>query len=136
METEDGFDALHIPHLVVVLNDGLGHVLDGGELGVLLEVVIGDVLVSDEFSAAADHRSEGLLIYLSPGAVVLDEIPENSTAVGVPARVIKRNGKRVDNLDQVHIPDPVSQEFCRLNAKIEKLEKELAKYKEKEEKGE
>ena len=66
---------------------------------------------------------------IASGAVVLDEIPPNSTAVGVPARVIKRNGKRVDNLDQVHIPDPVSQEFCRLNAKIEKLEKELAKYK-------
>ena len=66
---------------------------------------------------------------IASGAVVLDEIPENSTAVGVPARVIKRNGKRVDNLDQVHIPDPVSQEFCRLNAKIERLEKELAKYK-------
>ena len=54
----------------------------------------------------------------------------------MPARVIKRNGKRVDNLDQVHIPDPVSQEFCRLNAKIDKLERELLKYKEKEEKGE
>ena len=66
---------------------------------------------------------------IASGAVVLDEIPPNSTAVGVPARVIKRNGKRVDNLDQVHIPDPVSQEFCRLNAKIDKLEKELAKYK-------
>ena len=73
---------------------------------------------------------------IASGAVVLDEIPENSTAVGVPARVIKRNGKRVDNLDQVHIPDPVSQEFCRLNAKIERLEKELAKYKEQEKKGE
>ena len=66
---------------------------------------------------------------IASGAVVLDEIPANSTAVGVPARVIKRNGKRIDNLDQVHIPDPVSQEFCRLNAKIDKLEKELAKYK-------
>ena len=73
---------------------------------------------------------------IASGAVVLDEIPPNSTAVGVPARVEKRNGKRVDNLDQVHIPDPVSQEFCKLNAKIERLEKELLKYKEKEEKGE
>lgn len=73
---------------------------------------------------------------IASGAVVLDEIPPNSTAVGVPARVVKRNGKRVDNLDQVHIPDPVSQEFCKLNAKIERLEKELLKYKEKEEKGE
>ena len=73
---------------------------------------------------------------IASGALLLDEIPENSTAVGLPARVIKRKGKRVDNLDQLHIPDAVSQEFCRLNAKIEKLEKELAKYKEKEEKGE
>ncbi len=66
---------------------------------------------------------------IASGAVVLNEIPPNSTAVGVPARVIKQNGKRVDNLDQVHIPDPVSQEFCRLNAKIDRLQKELDKYK-------
>ena len=46
---------------------------------------------------------------IAAGAVVLDEIPPNSTAVGVPARVVKRNGLRVDNLDQVHVPDPVSQ---------------------------
>ncbi len=72
---------------------------------------------------------------IASGAVVLNEIPPNSTAVGVPARVIKQNGKRVDNLDQVHIPDPVSQEFCRLNAKIDRLQKELAKYKENEKKG-
>lgn len=67
---------------------------------------------------------------IASGAVVLDEIPPDSTAVGVPARVVKRNGKRVDNLDQVHIPDPVSQELCRLNIKIEQLERELKKYKE------
>ena len=72
---------------------------------------------------------------IASGAVVLDNIPSDSTAVGVPARVVKRNGKRVE-LDQVHIPDPVAQEICKLNIKIEHLEKELAKYKEKEEKGE
>ena len=44
---------------------------------------------------------------IAAGAVVLEEIPPDSTAVGVPARVVKRRGKRVD-LDQVHIPDPVS----------------------------
>lgn len=61
---------------------------------------------------------------IAAGAVVLDEIPPDSTAVGVPARVVKRNGLRVDNLDQVHIPDPVSQELCRLRIQIERLEKE------------
>lgn len=61
---------------------------------------------------------------IAAGAVVLEEIPPNSTAVGVPARVVKRNGLRIDNLDQVHIPDPVSQELCRLRIQVERLEKE------------
>lgn len=65
-------------------------------------------------------------VKIAAGAVVLNEIPENSTAVGVPARVISR-GKTAakDSLDQVHIPDPVSQELCRLRAEIEALEKKL-----------
>lgn len=65
---------------------------------------------------------------IAAGAVVLEEIPPDSTAVGVPARVVKRRGKRVD-LDQVHIPDPVSQELCKMSVHIERLEKELAKLK-------
>ena len=65
---------------------------------------------------------------IAAGAVVLEEIPPDSTAVGVPARVVKRRGKRVD-LDQVHIPDPVSQELCKMSLHIERLEKELAKLK-------
>ncbi len=64
---------------------------------------------------------------IAAGAVVLEEIPPDSTAVGVPARVVKRNGFRIDNLDQVHIPDPVSQELCRLRIQLERLEKEKSK---------
>lgn len=63
---------------------------------------------------------------IAAGSVVLHEIPESCTAVGSPARVVKRNGKRVDNLDQIHIPDPVAQEFDKLYKRIEQLEKELA----------
>ena len=62
---------------------------------------------------------------IASGAVVLDKIPENSTAVGVPARVVRRNGKRVQDLDQVHIPDPISQELCKLRAEIDKLKKKM-----------
>lgn len=69
---------------------------------------------------------------IASGAVVLEKIPPNSTAVGVPARVVKQNGRRVGSLDQVHIPDPVSQQLCRMSVKIEKLEKELEEYKNKE----
>ena len=69
---------------------------------------------------------------IAANAVVLEAIPENSTAVGIPARVVRRNGQKTDpcDLDQVHMPDPVAQELCRLNVQIEKLEnriKELEK---------
>ena len=68
---------------------------------------------------------------IAANAVVLEEIPPYSTAVGVPAKVVRQNGKKVeaDPLDQVHIPDPIAQELQRLNNKIEELE---AKLKEKE----
>ncbi len=62
---------------------------------------------------------------IAAGAVVLNEIPPNSTAVGVPARVVKQNGKRVDDLDQVNIPDPIAIELNRMQLEIEKLNKTI-----------
>ena len=64
---------------------------------------------------------------IAANAVVLEEVPPNCTAVGVPARVVRRDGVRVDNsdLDQIHIPDPVSQLICRQQALIDKLTKEV-----------
>ena len=54
---------------------------------------------------------------IAAGAVVLKEIPENATAVGIPARVVRRGGEKVeDELDHVHIPDPVSQQLAELEA--------------------
>ncbi len=61
-------------------------------------------------------------------ALVLSEVPPNATAVGVPARVVRINGERVNtnsDLDQIHMPDPVSQEICKLNMRIDQLYKEL-----------
>lgn len=63
---------------------------------------------------------------IAANAVVLEEVPSNATAVGVPARIVRRNGERVQDLDQIHIPDPVSQELCRQRARIEELEKKLS----------
>lgn len=60
---------------------------------------------------------------IAAGAVVLFNIPADATAVGVPARVVRLGGKVVE-LDQVHIPDPVAQELCRLEQRVLKLEKE------------
>lgn len=66
---------------------------------------------------------------IAAGAVVLEEIPANATAVGIPARVVRRDGVRINScneeLDQVHLPDPVAQQFCRLETRTEKLEAEL-----------
>ena len=62
---------------------------------------------------------------IAANAVVLDEVPPNCTAVGIPARIIKRDGIRVNNFDHVHTPDPVSVEICRLQYEIDKLKEKL-----------
>lgn len=70
---------------------------------------------------------------IAAGSVVLSEVPPDCTAVGAPARIVKRDGARVDHrqdLDQVHIADPVAQELCKLNHKLEMLEEKLKKYEE------
>ena len=67
---------------------------------------------------------------IAAGAVVLEEVPPNATAVGVPARIVRVNGRKVDSdMDQVHIPDPVSQELCRMRGIIERMEMELKEMK-------
>ncbi|MBQ9162376.1 MAG: serine O-acetyltransferase [Clostridia bacterium] len=71
---------------------------------------------------------------IAANAVVLDKIPENSTAAGIPAKVVRRDGRRVDDLDQIHIPDPVSQEICRLERRLEALSAELEQLKPKKKK--
>ena len=62
---------------------------------------------------------------IAAGAVVLNEVPENSTAVGVPARIVRINGVKPELLDHIHISDPVSQEICALNSKVERLQKRI-----------
>ena len=63
---------------------------------------------------------------IAAGAVVLSEVPENATAVGVPARITRINGIKVnDKLDQIHISDPVSQQLCKLEHEIAVLKSKL-----------
>jgi serine O-acetyltransferase len=68
-------------------------------------------------------------VKIAANAVVLEAIPPNSTAVGVPAKIVKHNGVKVnakdDICDQVHIPDPVSQEMCQLRVQVNTLKEEL-----------
>ncbi len=78
--------------------------------------VLGPIIIESNSKVAAN-------------AVVLKDIPQNSTAVGIPARVARREGRRVDDLDQIHIPDPVAQEINKLEQKIDELSRELAELK-------
>ena len=67
---------------------------------------------------------------IGAGSIVLKEVPPNATVVGVPGRVVRINGERVDDLDQT-LPDPVTEEcealcdkIAALTARVEKLERE------------
>jgi len=53
-------------------------------------------------------------------------VPPNSTVVGVPARVVRQDGKKIEaskTLDQINIPDPVKQKMESLENRILELEK-------------
>ena len=66
---------------------------------------------------------------IASGAVVLKDVPDNATAVGIPAKVVRRHGERIELLDHTNIPDPVSREINAMREKIESLEKEIAELK-------
>ena len=80
--------------------------------------ILGPVKIGDNVKVAA-------------GAVVLTELPDHSTAVGIPAKVVRVGGERVANdLDQIHIPDPVQQELNALRAEIGALREMMNEKKE------
>ncbi|MFI3205843.1 MAG: serine O-acetyltransferase EpsC [Clostridia bacterium] len=71
---------------------------------------------------------------IAAGAVVLDEVPDDATAVGVPARIVRVANKKVNTeLDQIHFADPVAQEMCKMRITIENLQRQLTECE--EEKG-
>ena len=74
---------------------------------------------------------------IGANAVVLQEVPPDSTVVGVKARVVKIAGQRVGSspaytLDQIHLPDPLTQELCRLQSRVYANEQKLRKEEERE----
>ena len=60
---------------------------------------------------------------VAAGAVVLKEVPDNATAVGVPARIVRVNGEKIisKQLDQIHVTDPVTADIDRLKFELENL---------------
>jgi serine O-acetyltransferase len=56
------------------------------------------------------------------GSVVLNDVPPNSTVVGVPAHIVYHNGQRVLITDPHEIKDPLSDALIALSARVEQLE--------------
>ncbi len=76
--------------------------------------VLGDIHIGENVSIGAN-------------AVVIRDIPNDSTVVGVPGRVAVRSGKKVPgiNLDHTSLPDPLSQALGNLQHEIDHIESEL-----------
>jgi serine O-acetyltransferase len=64
---------------------------------------------------------------IGAGSVVLSEVPPNCTVVGVPGRVVKRDNIKIpaEDMDQVHLPDPVYNDLIRLQTENNKLRESL-----------
>lgn len=60
---------------------------------------------------------------IAANAVVLNEVPDHATAVGVPARIVRVAGEKVELLDHTHIPDPIAQALKKLEDRIDSIEK-------------
>lgn len=62
---------------------------------------------------------------IAANSVVLREVEPNTTVVGAPARAVKKGNVRLkasEELDQIHIPDPVAQELCKILVRLENIE--------------
>ena len=71
---------------------------------------------------------------IGAGSVVLKEVPPNCTVVGVPGRVVKMGDEKIPRLDmdQVHLPDPISNDIrelqadnIRMHRQIQEMEKRM-----------
>ena len=63
---------------------------------------------------------------IAAGAVVLTEVPDNATAVGVPAKIVRVNGEKVtdtasNELDQINYTDPVAEQLTELDNRLNDL---------------
>ncbi|MBO8172727.1 MAG: serine O-acetyltransferase [Bacillaceae bacterium] len=63
---------------------------------------------------------------IGAGSVVLQEVPPNSTVVGIPGRIVIQDGKRVcDDLDHVNLPDPVADMLLKMQQEIDQLKRQV-----------
>lgn len=89
---------------------------------------IGDNVVIGAGAKVLGNITVGENSYIGANAVIINNVPSNATVVGIPGRITKQDGKKLDKMmDHVHILDPVMQQINELNKKIEELEEKLDK---------
>lgn len=63
---------------------------------------------------------------IGAGSVVLQEVPPNSTVVGIPGKIVVQDGKRVtSDLDHCNMPDPTADMLRQMQKEIEQLREEV-----------
>ncbi|WP_201777665.1 serine O-acetyltransferase [Ornithinibacillus californiensis] len=68
---------------------------------------------------------------IGAGSVVLKDVPDNSTVVGIPGKVVIQDGKKIRrDLDHHKLPDPVEEKCSALQREINMLKAEIEKLKE------
>ncbi len=90
---------------------------------------IGDNVMISAGAKVLGSFSIGENSKIGAGSVVLSEVPPNSTVVGVPGRVVKRNNVSLprETLNQTDLPDPVKEEISQIRIKNRELEERLSK---------
>jgi len=91
---------------------------------------IGDNVVISSGAKVLGPFKVGSHSKIGAGSVVLKEIPEYCTVVGIPGKIIKQRNQRTEDLNQVDLPDPIAVELDCLRRRIIALENQLDKIQE------
>lgn len=87
---------------------------------------LGDNIVVGAGAKILGNITIGSNSYVGANAVVLQSVPENTTVVGVPGRITKQDGKKIDRMmDHIHVLDPVMQKMEEMQERIDSLESKL-----------
>ncbi|QAT18035.1 serine O-acetyltransferase [Candidatus Velamenicoccus archaeovorus] len=87
---------------------------------------IGDNVVIGTGAKVLGNITVGDNSYIGANAVVLKDVPPNATVVGVPGRITRQDGKKIDRLlDHIHVLDPLMQSLEDLEERVKDLEKKL-----------